>query len=122
VIKLTKQRQIVYDVLKNSSTPLNAEMVFNLIPNNSIDLSTIYRSISYLEKNNMILRFHFTGKSFYILNTKSHHHYFVCTNCLTFKPISCILDGTIDHLKEKHKFLVTNHEITIYGLCEKCQH
>ncbi|WP_084156704.1 Fur family transcriptional regulator [Haploplasma axanthum] len=79
-------------------------------------------TISYSKKNNLLLKFHFDGKSFYFLNVDGHHHhYFVCTNCLSMFAIDCNMNSTIKELKNEHDFLVTNHEMTIYGLCKDCR-
>lgn len=121
MIKLTKQRRLVYDILKESEKPLNAERIFELLPNDVMNLSTVYRTIEYFERNDLLLKFYFNGKSFYFLNNDSHHHYFICTKCHSMFNIDCNLSHTIDTLKNERNFLITNHEMTVYGLCEHCQ-
>jgi len=121
VIKLTKQRRIIYDILKESKKPLNAEMIFEKLKKDTMNLSTVYRTIDFFEKNNLVLKFHFNGTSYYFLNTEKHHHYFICTECLSMTDIDCHLSNTIHDLEKNHGFLVTNHEMTVYGLCKECQ-
>lgn len=119
-MRMTKNRKIVLNLLKQAKKPLSAEDIANELIKDKIDLSTIYRSLEYFDKNNLLLRFHFNNKSYYFLNTSNHHHYFVCTNCLTMHQIECYLNNTIANLENNNHFVVTNHEINIYGLCNNC--
>lgn len=120
MIKLTKQRKEIYNILKDSKKPMSAEMLFEKLPKNTMNLSTIYRSIDYFENNDLLLKFHFDGKSYYFLNDKNHNHYFICTKCLSMQAINCHLHNTINSLEKDYNFLVTNHEMTIYGICNLC--
>ncbi|HHW79676.1 MAG TPA: transcriptional repressor [Acholeplasmataceae bacterium] len=119
-MRMTKNRKIVLNLLKQAKKPLSAEDIANELIKDKIDLSTIYRSLDYFDDNNLLLRFHFNNKSYYILNSSNHHHYFVCTNCLSMHEIECYLKDTLEALKTKNNFTVTNHEINIYGLCDIC--
>lgn len=119
MIKLTKKRKIVYSCLKNANKPLNAEMIYENLINEDINLSTIYRAIEFLENNNLLLKFHFNNKSYYIVNDETHSHYFICTNCLSTRKISCKMDNVLSTLKDDG-FTITNHEMTVYGLCNSC--
>lgn len=119
-MRMTKNRKIVFDILKDAKKPLSAEDISHALSNNKIDLSTIYRSIDYFDNNNLLLRFHFGNKSYYFLNTSNHHHYFVCTNCLAMHEIKCYLNDTISQLENENNFTVSNHEINIYGICQEC--
>lgn len=119
-MRMTKNRKIVLDEFKNSDRPLSAEDIAKNLENSQMDLSTIYRSIEYFDTNNLLLRFHFNNKSYYFLNTSTHNHYFICTNCLKMEAVECNLKATIDDLKANKGFTVNNHELNIYGLCALC--
>lgn len=122
MLKLTKQRKLIYDILKNNDKPLSAENIFYLLPQDAMNLSTVYRSIEYFQTQDILLKFTFNDSSYYILNEdKSHHHYSICTSCLEMKKIACHLTDTILNLESNDDFLVTDHEITIYGLCSYCK-
>lgn len=117
---MTKQRQEIYNVFSKSEIPLTAEMIYDLLPNNFLNLSTVYRTLEYFDNNSLVLRFFFNNKNHYILNNDQHHHYSICTNCLKMNVINCHLIDTINELENDDSFIVTNHEMTIYGLCSKC--
>lgn len=119
-MRMTKNRKMVLDILKQTKKPLSAENIAEALSENKIDLSTIYRSLDYFDDNNLLLRFHFNNKSYYFLNTSNHHHYFVCTNCLAMHEIECYLKDTISLLETENEFTISNHEINIYGLCNLC--
>ena len=119
-MRMTKNREIVLNEFKKSNKPLSAEDIAANLKNSKMDLSTIYRSITYFDSNNLLLRFHFNNKSYYFLNTKTHSHYFICTNCLKMETISCNLKETIEDLTNNKHFTITNHELNIYGLCDIC--
>lgn len=119
-MRMTKNRRIILELLNQTKKPLSAENIAIALENDKIDLSTIYRSLDYFDVNNLLLRFHFNNKSYYFLNTSNHHHYFVCTNCLAMHEIECYLKDTIDSLEANKNFIVSNHEINIYGLCDVC--
>lgn len=121
-MRMTKQRKLIYDILKAINKPLNIENIFYSLPDETMNLSTVYRTIEYFESFDLLIKFHFNGNSYYILNDNNeHHHFSICTSCLEMKEIACHLDQTIKDLKNDDSFLVTNHEITIYGLCKDCQ-
>lgn len=120
-MRLTKNRKIILDIFENSKKPLSAEKIQELLIDYTIDLSTIYRTIDYFYNNDLLLRFHFDNKSYYFLDTKDHYHYFLCTKCLDMHKIDCNLKDTINTLVVDRGFQVNNHEINIYGLCDKCK-
>ena len=120
MIKLTKKREKVYSCLQNTNKPLTAEMIYEYLKDEDINLSTIYRAIEFLENNDLLLKFHFDNKSYYIVNDETHSHYFICTNCLMTKKIDCRMENVLEKLKENDGFKVTNHEMTVYGLCNRC--
>src|SRR5690554_1412168 len=121
MIKLTKKRASVFNVIKNNKKPINAEEIFEVLGSNNINLSTVYRAIDYLLENNLLLSFHFNNKTYYISNDiKNHYHFFICTKCLYMEKVDCHLTDTIKNLKQNKNYTVTNHEMTIYGLCNNC--
>ena len=58
-MKLTKKRQEVLNLVQSSSTPVNAKILKSQV---DFDLSTVYRALDFLEKNNYIFSFDFENK------------------------------------------------------------
>lgn len=122
MFNLTVKRKKVYDTLKLSKKPLSVEEIFNNLNDSNINLSTIYRAIDYLESYNLLLKFHFDSKNYYFLNEDDlHKHYFVCTKCHQMHTINCQMENVLKTLENKHDFLITNHEMNVYGICNKCR-
>ena len=121
MLRMTKQRKKVYQCLKNSEKPLSAETIYELIDEDKLNLSTVYRAIDYFENNNLLIKFHFNGKNYYFLEKDgNHHHYFVCTNCHMMHKIKCNMKTIITDLENERNFKVTNHEMNVYGICNLC--
>src|SRR5690554_8173355 len=121
MIRLTSKRKQVFDVISNSNKPIDAEGILSVLGESNINLSTIYRSIEFFNTNNLLLTFHFNNKSYYFLNDEhNHHHYFICTKCLKMEKVKCNMHDIISTLEHEEDYLITNHEMTIYGLCKKC--
>jgi|SRR5690554_425512 len=121
MIRMTTKRKKVYSVFENSNKPINAENILDVLGDENINLSTIYRAIEYFINNDLLLSFHFNNKTYYILdNEGNHYHYFICTNCLFMKKINCNMNPIIKKLEDENNFLITNHEMNVYGLCNSC--
>ena len=44
-MRMTAQRKQILDILKQANHPLSAEMIMNKLPEDTLNLSTIYRSL-----------------------------------------------------------------------------
>lgn len=121
MLRMTSKRKKVYSVFENSNKPTNAENILDVLGDENINLSTIYRTIEYFLNNDLLLSFHFNNKTYYILNNEGkHYHYFICTNCLYMEKITCNMKPIIKKLENENNFLITNHEMNVYGLCNSC--
>lgn len=121
MIKLTEKRQLVLNKIKNSKKAINALTIYENIGKEKIDLSTVYRAIDFLVENNLLLSFHFNNNTYYIFNDKNkHYHYFICIKCLNMTKINCNMKSIIDSLENNYNYDVINHEMNIYGHCNKC--
>jgi transcriptional regulator, Fur family len=83
-MKDTKQRNYILDVLNHHNKSLYVEEICDLVNKKSpshIALSTIYRNVSILLNNDIIIKtFDNNGKAMYIKNHK-HSHEFECSKC-----------------------------------------
>jgi Fe2+ or Zn2+ uptake regulation protein len=50
-MRLTKNRQLIYDLLEKESSPLSAQSIFEIIKN-EMDKATVYRALQFLEDEN----------------------------------------------------------------------
>jgi Fur family transcriptional regulator, ferric uptake regulator len=88
-----------------------------------IGLATVYRVLTQFESAGLVIRHHFEGgTSVFELNKGNHHDHLVCVKCGRVEEFQ---DETIEALqnhiaREKH-FVLTDHSLCLYGICEECQ-
>ena len=126
-LKFTTQREAILRTLYDSDEHLTPEALHRLIgdkyPELKVGIATIYRTLSLLESSNIArsLSFGAQGKK-YELDSKEHHDHMICTEC---GDITEFVDDEIEKRQEKiakeHNFLMQDHSMQIYGLCENCQ-
>jgi Fur family ferric uptake transcriptional regulator len=126
--RFTGQREAILDILiKRSKEHLTSEEVYNFAKKNNpeIGLSTVYRTLLLLEKIGMVCRLDLDdGFSRYELikqNEDHRHHHLICSVCKSVSEVEeDLLDALEEQILRKNKFLVRDHRVKFYGICEKC--
>ncbi len=121
-MKNTKCKESILNVLKYSDKPITAKQIF--INCSDLDLSTVYRCLARLEKEEIITKeTRFDKKSYYRLNTNSKHvHHMICDNCKDVTEIECTpVENIITNISMKENFEVKNHFFEVHGICKKCK-
>jgi len=125
VIKNTKQRQIILNILTTATVPQTAEDIYikavSMVPN--IAKTTVYRNIDSLFSNGIISRYRFDKDKYsYELNTNVHSHYLLCKKCGELTSLkTCPLIDLENSILKDTGFNVTNHSIELFGFCKKCK-
>ena len=122
-LRLTKPRQQVFDILRNSDVPLTVGDIAKNCKN--INRASIYRTLLMFDNLNIINTITIGWKNYYELAEPfiPHHHRLYCINCQNAEPIqSQELEKLIDLIGKKHNFIVTEHHFELEGICEKCRH
>ncbi len=124
--KLTPQRRAVLDVLlKNRNYPLTPESVYKKVRRThpEVGLTTVYRSLKLFKEIKIANHVHFhKGTDRYELGHQMHHHYLVCLNCGKIeKREICLFEKMQEELKKMTDFSITEHCLTFFGYCKKCQ-
>jgi Fe2+ or Zn2+ uptake regulation protein len=80
--------------------------------------ATVYRAVSAMEAAGHLERVGVRhGCALYASCADSgHHHHVVCDGCGRTAAAPCPLGGT----PAADGFVVTRHEVTLYGLCREC--
>ncbi len=120
---LTKQRQTVLRVIRESDKHLTANEVFDdarrLLP--GISFATVYNSLNYLKNQELIGEIKFgTDANLYDRKLTRHDHA-LCNNC--GKLVDLELTIPVKLLKEaarRSKFKPETIELTLRGLCPEC--
>lgn len=123
-LKQTKNRQVIFNIIKNSVLPISAEDIYKhcVEQNINMNLSTIYRTLNALEEKQLLIKqVRQDGKSYFQENKHDHKHLFVCTTCGKNVVLdTCPLEEMIKTLSEKEDFKIESHNIELYGKCKKC--
>jgi len=121
---LTKQRQAVLRVIRESDEHLTANEVFErarqLLP--GLAFATVYNSLRYLKNEGLIGEVQFgAGCSRYDRTLKRHDHA-ICNCCGKLVDLDLsIPDGLIREAAKRSKFEAGSIEVTLRGLCPECR-
>ncbi|MFA6801139.1 MAG: transcriptional repressor [Acholeplasmataceae bacterium] len=120
-MRMTKQRKQILALFNHTNTPISAEMIMEKLPDDALNLSTIYRTLETFFHEGLISKSAIDHTNFYYLNDHQHHHYMICLNCHKMIEIDCHLHQFEDEVASSHQFKVTHHDMTLYGYCHECQ-
>ena len=121
--RLTKPRQQIFDILKNSEIPLTVGDIAKNCKN--INRTSIYRTLIIFDRLKIINTIYLGWKNYYELAEPfiPHHHHLYCINCQNAEPIQPKeLEKLVDYIGKKYNFIVTKHHFELEGICEKCRH
>lgn len=120
---LTKQRQTVLRVIRESDKHLTANEVFEdarrLLP--GISFATVYNSLHYLKKERLIGEIKFgTDANLYDRKLTRHDHA-LCNKCGKLVDLELsVPDGLLEEAAALSSFKPETIELTLRGLCPEC--
>ena len=120
---LTKQRQAILQVIRESEQHLTANEVFEdarrLLP--GISFATVYNSLRYLKTAGLIGEVHLgTNIARYDRKVTRHDHA-ICTSCGKLVDIELLLPlQLVEEAAEISKFKAGSIELILHGLCPEC--
>ena len=120
---LTKQREVVLQVIRDAEQHLTANEVFvaakDLLP--SISFATVYNSLRFLKEAGHIAEIQFGNGASRFDRMTSRHDHAICTKCS--KLVDIEMDLPVEILKNAakfSKFKPESIEFTLRGLCPDC--
>ena len=116
-MKLTKNRIKILNIIKESAGPVNAKLLKEKVPFN---ISTVYRSLDFLERNNYIYSFNVQNETYYIKEPEGH--FLICGQCNRIETLpgtSGYIDSEEQRLRQKGFFLMSHLSI-FKGRCIDC--
>jgi len=120
---LTKQREVVLQVIRDSHDHLTANEVFGQAKDRlpSISFATVYNSLRYLQEAGHIAEIQFgNGASRFDATTHRHDHA-ICTQCGKLVDIEMEYpQSLVDQAAKLSKFKPESLEFTLRGLCPGC--
>ncbi|MBW1635606.1 MAG: transcriptional repressor [Deltaproteobacteria bacterium] len=124
---LTPKRRLVLDVIESSAHPLSSQEIY-LLKEGSLNLATVYRTLTYLEKNNLIEAFSLFSESvgtvrYYFRRNHPHLHFFFCKSCHSFTPYhDCTFSQQArEEIEKKYEHQIDSHVLYFTGICRECR-
>ncbi len=126
--KFTKQREIIFNVLKDSSPKhVTPEELFSIVheDNKQVGIATIYRTLNIFEELGIVNKQEFTDNAYtyeLIDSLNDHHDHIICTSCGKIIEDECIDKNELTKsLKDMYDFDMKYCSLRIYGTCSECQ-
>ncbi len=124
-LKVTLPRTNILKILEKAEPRhLTAEDVYQALleQGEDVGVATVYRVLTQFETAGLVKRHYFEpGQAVFELDQGEHHDHLVCLNC---GGVEEFFDETIERcqteIAKKNNFQMTDHNLTIYGLCQRC--
>lgn len=122
--RMTQQRLAIYNILLESGDHLTAleicDQAQERIP--AIDEATIYRTLSFLAQQGIILAAHVGGGQLVYEIAERQHHHLICRKCGSAQEIDHqLLSHLYQEFQNKTGYCIDSMHVTFFGLCPHCQ-
>jgi Fur family ferric uptake transcriptional regulator len=125
VIRPTRQRQVVADVLGEltefrSAQDIHAELADR---GEQIGLATVYRTLQLLaEAGGVDVLRSDAGEALYRRCSTGHHHHLVCRSCgRTVEVEGPTVERWANRIADEHRFTEISHTLELFGTCPACR-
>jgi Fe2+ or Zn2+ uptake regulation protein len=120
---LTRQREVVLQVIRDNSGHLTANEVFDhargLLP--TISFATVYNSLRYLKDAGHIAEIQFGNGASRFDRMTSRHDHAICTRCGTLTDIEMEHpEELVNRAAEISHYKPESLEFTLRGICPDC--
>ncbi len=124
-LKITLPRLKVLQIFEQSTAHhMSAEDVYKALVEmgEEVGLATVYRVLTQFEAAGLITRHYFEGgHSVFELRQGEHHDHLVCVNCrAVVEFVDDVIEARQAKIALREGFKMTDHALTIYGLCAAC--
>lgn len=121
--RMTKQRKIILNVLKNTKSHPTADWVYDqvreVLPN--ISLGTVYRNLKVLIEMGEIRELDYGSTYSRFDGNPENHYHFVCNHCDRVFDLDLPLEETLlEKAQTQSPHQVEEHRLEFYGACEHC--
>jgi len=125
-LKITMPRLKILQILEQSPNHhLGAESIYRTLieQGEEVGLATVYRVLTQFEAAGLVSRHNFEGDhSIFELKQEEHHDHLVCVECGRVEEfLDDVIETRQQQIAEKYQFLMTDHALTIYGICPNCR-
>ena len=118
---MTKQRELIINILKQSDRHLTADEIFFLakLKMPSIAMATIYNNLNAMNDAGLIRRLHIDGVADCFDKIVEPHDHLLCDRCGKINDIR--LPNLIDNIESELGTEIENYELTVHYVCNECR-
>ena len=121
--RLTPQRELVLDAVCEGNGHTSFDEIQRRVQARApaVNRSTIYRTLEFLQKLNLVVIAHVEGRTLYEIAHAKPHHHLVCSRCGAEIEIDeTLLAPAYKRIAEHTGFVVHADHLVLGGLCRKC--
>lgn len=122
-VRLTPQRRVILEYLKNSENHPTAEEIYHHIKEqlHRVSLGTVYNTLHMLKEMGVIQELSYGDMSSRYDGTPENHYHITCEKCGKVVDFSRPLFSNIESEAEKETdFSISYHRLELYGVCSQC--
>jgi Fur family transcriptional regulator, ferric uptake regulator len=123
-LKMTKQRKVIVEELKELKTHPTATSLYELVRKRlpKISLGTVYRNLDLLAEAGIIQKLETAGTQKRFDGTVGNHYHVRCVQCGQVDDIPLPLFGEIEELLGGlGNYKILSHRLEFQGICPSCQ-
>jgi len=120
-LRFTENRELILDVLKKAKVPLTVEEIKHTLKY-SVDTSTVYRALNFLEKKQYIDSASFGRNIRFFFCSEKFKHFLFCDKCNRIEVFDDCFAGALEQkINENYNFQIESHVLYFRGLCHDCR-
>ncbi len=118
---MTKQRELILNILKQSDRHLTADEIFFLakLKMPSIAMATIYNNLNAMNEAGLINRLHIDGVADCFDKITEPHNHLLCNGCGKITDIR--LPALAEQLEDTLGTEIEDYELTVHYFCPACR-
>jgi Fur family ferric uptake transcriptional regulator len=122
----TPQREAVLDTFLKQEEHITAEQLYDIVKKTdpSIGQATVYRVLKIIVDAGLAREVDFGDGTMRYEHSYNHphHDHLVCKRCgKTVEVMDSVIEELQKRVAENYGFELIDHEMYLYGLCEKCR-
>lgn len=119
--KMTRQRELIINILKQSDRHLTADEIFFLakLKMPSIAMATIYNNLNAMNEAGLVKRLHIDGVADCFDKIVEPHDHLLCDKCGKITDIK--LHSLTDTLEAEIGTQIDDYELTVHYVCPECK-
>ena len=122
-LRITRQRQHIYDILMESHDHPTAEDLFSRAKKSmpEISFATVYNSLSALVECGLVRQVILDRNSTRFCPNMEDHYHFYCEACGEVSDIEVERSRTASEFPLPEGFMVSQYDLSLKGTCPKCR-